>query len=55
VAARDVSDAMRREFDDNAVIPRPILAARGRSAVVNSKNACSRRGKFLIAGVVAIA
>jgi len=41
-AARgDVSGAMRPEFDDNTVFPRPILARLGRSGIVKGKATCS--------------
>jgi hypothetical protein len=54
MAARDVSGAMRPEFDHNAVFPRPMLALLWRTSIVNSETRYSRRGKFLTVGVVAI-
>jgi hypothetical protein len=51
---RDVSGAMRPEFDHNAVFPRPMLALLWRTSIVNSERRYSRRCKFLTVGVVAI-
>jgi hypothetical protein len=54
VTARDVSGAMRPEFDRKAVIPRPMLALLWPTWIVNSERRYSRRCKFLTLGVVAI-
>jgi hypothetical protein len=50
----NLNQGMRLEFDRNAVIPRPMLAAFGPAWIVNRECGYSRRRQFLTFGVVAI-